>query len=68
MTKEQKETIDTIVKAYKTAAEKCNLKIEVDDYETFIKNNPDADNITINIKIIPTVKSIPIEFIVDGEK
>lgn len=62
MTKEQRAALDTIVEAYKKAAEACGMEIEFDDYETFIKNNPNADTINIKAKIYRPVESITIVF------
>lgn len=69
MTKDQKETLDTIVEAYKKAAEQCGMELEFNDYEKFIEENPDADQIDIKIKIHqPLPKYIQIEFVVDKEE
>lgn len=66
MTNEKKQTLDTIVKVFKKAAEQLNMELEFNDYEKFIEENPDADQIDIKMKVHqPIPKYITIEFNVD---
>ena len=67
MTNAQKQVIDAIVESYKKTAEEFGVKVEVEDYETFIKNNPDAAKIDIKVKILPSAHTIPIEFVTGKE-
>ena len=62
MTKEQRETLDTIVEAFKKAAEQSGIELEFNDYKKFIEENPDADQIDIKMKVHSSIESIPIHF------
>lgn len=62
MTNEQKQTLDTIVEAFKKAAEQLGIELEFNDYEKFIEENPDADQIDIKIKVHRPIEYIPIHF------
>lgn len=65
MTIEQRQTLDTIVEAFKKAAKQCEMEIEVSDYDTFIKENPEENQIPIKINVKPPVKYVQITFEVD---
>ena len=62
MTNEQKQTLDTIVEAFKKAAEQLGIELEFNDYEKFIEENPDADQIYIKMNVHRPIEYIPISF------